>query len=520
MSIAKDVPRVGVVASTTTRQARARARVEEPAAHGPALQIRISAITKTLRAAVALTALFGLITLTSATAATLPVALREALRQTGVPAEDVGLFVYDVGAAHPTFEHNADRPMNPASTMKLLTTLAGLELLGPTFTWRTEAWTEGRLTGDALDGNLILKGYGDPKLTLETFWLFLRELRARGLRQIRGDLLVDRSFFSVDEIDPGHFDNDPTRPYNVGPDALLVNFRSIRLEFLPMEQLGTVRILAMPDLSQITIGNQLTLITARCDGWPDKPLADWPQSRLTFSGAYPVACGERERSFSLLTRNQYLLALFSQLWRELGGTLKGIVRDGVVTEQSHWLASVESPPLAELIRDINKFSNNVMARQVFLTLSLAADNPPVTAAGAARALRAWLTRSHLDFAELEIENGSGLSRNERINARHLGELLLYAWRSPLMPEYVSSLPIPGVDGTLRRRLKDSPAAGRAHIKTGYLDGVRAIAGYVVDVRGHTVIVVSLINSPRAVNALGFQEAVVDWVWSGAPQSVH
>ena len=450
-------------------------------------------------------------------AGNLPAPLREALMQTGVPVENVALYVKEIGTARPLVEHNVDRAMNPASAMKLVTTLAGLELLGPSFVWRTEAWLDGTLNGDVLEGNLVLKGYGDPKLTLEDFWLFLRDMRMRGLREIRGDLVLDRSLFALDEFDPGRFDNDPTRPYNVGPDALLVNYKAIRLQFIPLEQTGGVRIISTPELPQITIVNQLTLGPAPCDVWPERPAADLLQSRLTFSGVFPYGCGEKQRNFSLLGRNQYLVTLFGQIWRELGGTLSGVVRDGLVPERARWLTTWESPPLAEVIRDINKFSNNVMARQLYLTLSLAAANPPVNTDNAARAVRAWLVRNQLDFPELQMDNGSGLSRSGRISARHLGELLGYAWRGALMPEYVSSLPIPGVDGTLRRRLGDSSAAGHAHIKTGYLDGVRAIAGYISDGRGRTLIVVSLINDARAINAQSFQDAVIDWAYAQAAQ---
>ena len=444
--------------------------------------------------------------------APLPAPLREALASAGIPPSAVGVYIQEVGAAQPLLEHHADRPMNPASTMKLLTTLAGLELLGPNYTWRTEAWLDGTLTGDVLQGNLVLKGYGDPKLTIEDLWLFLREIRARGLREIHGDLVLDRSFFAVEPNDPAHFDNDPGRPYNVGPDALLLNYKSVRLEFLPQEDSGTVTILPLPDLPQISIVNQLTLSGGSCEFWFERLQANPEPTRLSFTGVFPRGCGPKEKNYSLLSPNEYAFALFQQLWRELGGSLSGRVHDGLVPESARLLATWESAPLAEVIRDINKFSNNVMARQLFLTLSLAADNPPVSTDKAARAMREWLARSRLDFPELQIENGSGLSRNERISPRHLAELLLYAARSPLMPEYAGSLPIPGVDGTLRRRLAGSPAIGHAHLKTGYLEGVRAIAGYVVDTRGRTVVVVSIINHPQAVNALGFQEAVVEWAW--------
>ena len=445
--------------------------------------------------------------------APLPSPLREALANAGVPPAAVGLYIQEIGAVRPLLEHNANRPMNPASVMKLLTTLAGLELLGPSYTWHTEAWLEGTLTADVLQGNLVLKGYGDPKITLEDIWLFLRDLRARGLREIRGDLVLDRSFFAGEPLDPAQFDNDPTRPYNVVPDALLLNYKSVRLQFLPLEDSGTVKIISTPDLPQISILNQLALGAGNCEFWPEKPQALPEQARLVFTGIFPRGCGEKSKSFSLLSPNDYAYAVFQQLWRELGGTLSGRSRDGIVPESARLFATWESPPLAEVIRDINKFSNNVMARQLFLTLALAADNPPVSSDKARQALREWLARSHLDFPELQIENGSGLSRSDRISPRHLAELLMYAWRSPYMPELAASLPVPGVDGTLRRRLTDSPSAGRGHLKTGYLEGVRAIAGYVLDRRGNLVVVVSLINHSQAVAAQGFQEAVVQWVWS-------
>jgi serine-type D-Ala-D-Ala carboxypeptidase/endopeptidase (penicillin-binding protein 4) len=446
--------------------------------------------------------------------APLPGALREVLAGANVSPDAVGVYVHEIGATRPLIAHNADRAMNPASTMKLLTTLAGLELLGPSFTWHTDAWLDGTLTGDVLQGNLVLKGYGDPKLTIEELWLFLRDLRGRGLRDIRGDLILDRTFFGNEAADPAQFDNDPTRPYNVVPDALLLNYKSVRLQFLPQEESGNVRIVALPDLPQISVVNQLALGPGSCELWPERPQAFPDQAMLVFTGIFPRGCGEKAKSFSLLSPNDYAHALFRQLWHELGGTFAGRARDGIVSDTAQLFGTWISPPLAEVIRDINKFSNNVMARQLFLTLGLAADNPPASTDKAGRALRTWLARGRLDFPELQVENGSGLSRTERISPRHLAELLLYAWRSPLMPEYLASLPIVGVDGTLRRRLTNSPAAGKAHMKTGYLEGVRAIAGYVIDQRGRPLIVVSLVNHPQAVAAQSFQEAVVDWAAAG------
>ena len=440
-----------------------------------------------------------------------PASVAVALAQAGVPESNVGIYVHDLTNNLPVVKVGIDRSLNPASVIKLVTTFAALEILGPAYTWKTEAYLDGTLTGDRLDGNLVLKGYGDPKLTLENFWLFLRDLRNRGVREITGDLVLDRSFFAIDNHDPAQFDNEPTRPYNVGADALLLNFKSFRLRFVPDEEKHAVAVYSEPILPQITIVNNLYLAPGFCNVWPDKPAHDG--NTLTFFGTFPSSCGEKSRSFSLLTPNDYMAAVFGQMWLQAGGAWSGRVREAAVPANARLLSSWESAALAESIRDINKFSNNVMARNVFLTLG-AQDGRPATLEKSDRAVSEWLAGRGMSFPEMRIENGAGLSRTTRISARELGELLVAAWNSPLMPEYIASLPLVAVDGTMRRRLGNSPVAGQAHMKTGYLDGVRAISGYVMDTPGRMMAVVFLINHPDARNAQAAQDALLEWVQEG------
>jgi D-alanyl-D-alanine carboxypeptidase/D-alanyl-D-alanine-endopeptidase (penicillin-binding protein 4) len=443
-----------------------------------------------------------------------PAALRNALAAARVPVAGVGLVVQEVDAERPLLEWNAERAFNPASTMKLVTTLAALDMLGPAYVWRTEVYLDGTLTGDVLEGNLVLKGYGDPELSLEKFWLLLRDVRARGVREIRGDVIVDRSLFAPQPADPGQFDNDPTRAYNVLPDAMLVNYKSVRLQFVPQEDSGGVRILALPDLPQINIVNQLALGAGSCTFWPERPQAVPEQARLVFTGVFPKGCGERSKNFSLLGPREYLAALFQQTWAQVGGTLKGTVRDGALPETARLLTTWESAPLADVIRSVNKFSNNVMARHIFLTLGLTLDYPPLDTQKAERAVREWLKRSQLELPDLVLENGSGLSRQERISPRSLARLLQFGWRNPLMPEYLASLPVAGVDGTLRQRLNWTLASGRAHLKTGYLEGVRTLAGYVQNANGRVLILVAFVNHAGAINAQPFLDALVEWASGG------
>lgn len=455
--------------------------------------------------ACALAVLFAIFT--ARAGAQLPAPVAEALAQAGIPHSAVGAYVYDVTARKQLLAHGADRALNPASAIKLVTTFAALEILGPSHVWRTEAWMDGTLNGDRLDGNLFFKGYGNPKLTLESMWLFLRDIRNRGVRAINGDLVLDRTYFTVEPHDPSSFDNEPLRPYNVGPDALLFNFKSFRLQFLPDEARGVVSVYAEPPLPQVTIVNNLVLGVGPCDVWPDKPLVE--ETRLTFTGVFPANCGEKSKYYSLLAPHEYFGTVFRQLWEGLGGSLAGNVVDGALPPSARLLAANDSPPLADVIRDINKYSHNVMARHVFLSLG-AAEGAPLTAEKADRALRTWMSSRNFLFPELVLDNGSGLSRSARITPRHLGEVLIAAWHSPLMPEFVASLPLVAHDGTMRRRLSASPVAGRAHIKTGYLDNVRSIAGYLQDASGSTLAVVLMINHPSAKYAAAAQDAMLEW----------
>jgi serine-type D-Ala-D-Ala carboxypeptidase/endopeptidase (penicillin-binding protein 4) len=449
-------------------------------------------------------------------AASLPEPVARALAQAEIPESAAAFYVHEIGAARPLLAVGAARPMNPASSIKLVTTYAALELLGPAFQWVTEAYAAGTLSDGVLEGDLVLKGRGDPKLTLENFWLLLRGLRSRGLREIRGDLVLDRTYFAATDHDPAGFDEQPTRPYNTGPDALLVNFKAVRLLFVPDSEARRVQILAEPALPQVQIVNRLKLVDGPCGDWVNRLKVDAQggsaATRLAFSGRYAASCGEQTRNYSVLPHAHYVLGLFRELWRELGGTFTGTVRDGTAGAGARPIGSVESPPLAQVVRDMNKFSNNVMARQLYLTLGAEAAGEPATREKADRAIREWLAAKGLSFPELVLENGSGLSRVERISAQHLGQLLLSSFRSRVMPEFIASLPLTAMDGTMKKRLADADVAGQAHIKTGSLTGVRSIAGYMLDARGRRWVVVSIVNHPNAGNAQAAQDALLTWIY--------
>ncbi|MFO1320520.1 MAG: D-alanyl-D-alanine carboxypeptidase/D-alanyl-D-alanine-endopeptidase [Burkholderiales bacterium] len=444
-----------------------------------------------------------------ASAAPIPEPVARALRQSGIPAAAFGAIVMSP-EGRVLWQHNAATPLNPASVMKVVTTAAALDILGPAYTWRTDVLVTGPIRDGRLAGDLVIRGGGNPRLTMESLWLLLRDVMARGVRHIDGDVVLDRGAFQVDEVDPGQFDGQPTRPYNVGPDALLMHWWSVRLVFVPDTEHRSVAILPEPPLPEVRIVNQLTLGDGPCDAWPDTPEADPANATLTFRGTFAASCGERDRSFVVLPPLGYARSLFDHLWRELGGTRAGNVRYGSTPSMARPLTGADSPTLAEVVRDINKNSNNVMARHLLLTMGASAGQPATLPAGRAAIMRWLAERQGDDAAATVLENGSGLSRIERITPGVLAGVLATAWNGPYGPELASSLPVPGVDGTLKRKYKDAPIAGRAHLKSGYLENVRAIAGYVHGPDGRTLIVVGIVNHDRAREAAAVPEALVQW----------
>ena len=440
-------------------------------------------------------------------AADLPAPVAHALKAVGIPQRSVAIVVQEVGSARPELEVNSRESLNPASVMKLLTTYAALELLGPAYRWKTEAYLDGE--------DVVLKGYGDPKLNYESFWMLLRALRGRGLREIGGDVVLDRSHFAP--VPPEPFDSDAFRPYNVTPDALLVNFKSLRFTFIP--DAGKVRLFVEPALPGLEVVNALKLADGGCP--EGKAFRDLIQAnfqprppRAAFTGLYPTVCGERDLNVALYDPQDYVAAMIRQLWGEMGGSWRGSVREGIVPPTARLVYVHDSDPLAEIVRDINKFSNNVMARQLFLTLGAELSGPPARAEEAARAVKQWLVFKNISAPELVLENGSGLSRHERASAATLAALLQAAWRSPLMPEFVSSLPLVAADGTMKKRLRGERVAGSAHIKTGLLSDARAIGGYVLDRTGRRHVVVMIANHPNAPQADAAMDALLAWVYEG------
>ncbi|QXL83832.1 D-alanyl-D-alanine carboxypeptidase/D-alanyl-D-alanine-endopeptidase [Comamonas sp. NLF-1-9] len=445
--------------------------------------------------------------------AALPAPVLAALQRAKVAPEALSAVVLPVQGESARLLWQGELLRNPASVMKLVTTYAALELLGPAYTWQTPVYVDGQVQGETLKGSVYIQGRGDPKLVVERVWLLLRRLQAQGIRNIDGDIVLDRSAFVLEQHDAGEFDGEPWRPYNVAPDALLVNFNALTLDFIPDLAAGVARIGHEPPLAGMEIAQTVPLAApgSACGDWRAQLQADFAlPGRITLAGSYPAACGERLWSVAPADPASFGARAIAGMWRALGGTLSGMVLQGSVPAGLQPAFVSTSPALSEIVRDINKYSNNVMARQLLLSLALEQGGSG-TLQAAQTVLGQWWSGHGGRAQDLVLDNGAGLSREGRISALALARLLQQAWASPVMPELLASLPITGVDGTLRRR--KGLAQGAGHLKTGSLRDVAAIAGYTQGKSGRRYVLVAIVNHANALAARPALDALVDWVWA-------
>ena len=433
-----------------------------------------------------------------------------------IPKDSLSLYIMDLDHDHPLLELNPDTPRHPASTIKLLTTYAGLDILGPDYKWETRFYLDGVLSDGTLKGNLVFQGGGDPFLTRENFWHMLHVLQLRGLQNITGDLIIDDSLFEDETGTTADFDNRPYSVYNTFPDAALVNFQA--QEFVVLPQKNNILVYADPPANNLEIRNQLQLVSGRCStsgtGVNMSTSLQGSQIIATFTGKYPSACGERVLLRSIIPNDMFIFGVFKSMWQEMGGSIGGSYRRAAITLPDKPFYLELSKPLSDIVTYINKFSNNVMARQLFLTIGQIQKGTPGTKLSASQAIKEWLVSVGINAPELVLENGSGLSRDTRISARTMAALLQYAWHSPLQPEFLSTFPIAGLDGTMRKRLNGKIPQGNIRIKTGLIRNVRSMAGYVYTRNNRHYAIVSLQNYPGIQNTTGtlIQDELLKWLY--------
>ena len=448
----------------------------------------------------------------------LPPVVNNALQAQKLPTDALGVYVADLDNGEVLLSHNAEQLLQPASTIKVLTTYVALDMLGPAYVWQTRVYARGTLRNGVLDGDLILVGGGDPYMTAERWWALVSELRQTGLKTINGDVLIDRSYFAPMDEDRAAFDGAPEKSYNVIPDALMVNFQTSTLTLTGDVEAGKPVLMVNPKPDNLTINNEVTIRGSNCRRGYQGVQFSTPQGsngdEITVTGSAAAGCTDYSVSRAMMTAPEYAFGTFKTFFEQQGGVIDGKLQLATLPSDARLLLSYDSLTLGEIIRLVNKYSNNLMARTLLLTLGAEKYGAPATVEKGQRAVHEWLQQHQLNADSFVIDNGAGLSRVERVTPLGLAEVLKQAWHGQFMPEFAASLPLSATDGTLRTRFQAPAMRGRLRLKTGHLEGVASLAGFVYAASGKHYVVSALVNYPGAQSGGGdeVETAVLRWVF--------
>lgn len=453
----------------------------------------------------------------------LPAGLREQIEAAGLPLDRYGLFAAPLAGGAPLLSWQAGVPFALASTAKLVTSALALDLLGDAFRWQTAAHLTGPVHQGRLLGDLVIVGGGDATLTSEAVREWMQRLRSAGLQDVLGDIVLDRSAFRLAEEDHlGTPQPAPDRPHHLRPDALALDGGALHVALQEAGRGPPQLELTPPLAGSIRLVNAV----ARAPGcsasaqWRERPGSE----ELVVRGGWSPDCPDRDLRVAVLTPAELSRRAFGELWRQSGGRLQGRVREASAGPVPPWRLpdaqgrlpqpwSVQSSAaLPELLLEMNKPSNNLIARHLMLSLAPQFPLQPATAAAAQARARSWLQAQGWAPAALSIDSGSGLSRTERGTPQVMVELLRRVMRGPQGHRLVASLPLAGVDGTLEHRLRGGAAQGRAWLKTGTLLDARALAGVVQARSGRWLAVALFANDAEAVaQATPALDACVEWL---------
>jgi len=442
-----------------------------------------------------------------------PAGVVRAAAEVGIPLESISIEVREPrGATLLALNPNVTR--KTGSVMKLLTTFVALQQMGPAFRFHTDLFANPE-PGHPHGWRVALRGGGDSGLQYADLLALLRQSRDQGVTKIVGDIVIDRRRFNLEDQLTSGIDLEKSSLSGIKPDALSVGYSAIEMR-LPAHHRGRIEI--DPPFRLFNSTHSSDLIGTECP-------KDWEQElvliaqapgvqqseALRLNGIWPDHCPEGVIRRAPLTSEEQLKWSIWSAVRNLGQSVRPDVVEGVAPSYAKVSIRYHSRPLYSLVRDINKFSNNVAARTLLLNLAAETGQIPASAKEGAKCIQNWLKARNFQFPELVIENGSGLSHQEVLSAHHLAELLNAIKEEEAFSYFLDSLPIPGENGTLQKRFAGRSDRLQWHLKTGRLDGVRALAGYRITQNGSIYTVVCMIEHERADQAIAVQEALLDWI---------
>lgn len=402
--------------------------------------------------------------------------LRALVAESGLGG-NVGIAVVDATSGRAVFQHHAERPMNPASNQKLLTAFAALRLLGAEYRMRTAV--HGRLEAGVVSGGLSLRGFGDPDLSYGDLVTLARDVSLAGVRRV-DRVIVDASYFD-DQILPPAFEQQPNEvaAFRAPIGAVSIDRNAYVLRVIPGREVGATARVELLGAPYFDLNNRITT----SEGGPPNVIADQRDAgeRMTLRLRGSIPANVRGVSYRRRIENPlpWVGHVFAQALSSQGITVGEEVRVAATPSGAPLLASHQSPPVGALIRELGKHSDNFVAEMLFKVMGAERHRPGRAEDGVA-AVRGALSDAGVDTERIAIVNGSGLFDGNRVAPQRIAEVLRAAFRDPATrPDFLASLAIGGVDGTLRRRLRDLPAPRIVRAKTGTLAAVIALSGYVL-----------------------------------------
>lgn len=428
--------------------------------------------------------------------------LRPFATDRGLRGASISMEIVDVQSGDVVFSKGADKALIPASTMKVLTAAVALRTLGPGYRFTTDVYADGPIdAAGVLRGNLYIKGQGDPSLVVERLWKLMQELKHEGIQEIRGDVVFDDSAFDRKPQMPGWTKEKDLREgpsYFATSSALSLNFNTVTFVVGPGSEVGGAArvMLDTPAGGYITVESEVVTGPSGSRRWLSLDREVQPTS-MTFKleGSVPSQDPVVRYYRSVSDPTAHFIAVWRELESGHGLKVKGKHRVGEVLPGAKLLRQHRSPLLTTILMDMNKYSNNFIAEQVLKAVGAESSGGPGSVAAGIEVVRAYLNEIEAKDPSLRLINGSGLSREGRLTANALNKVMIDMARHPtLSSEFAATLALAGWDGTLWSRIREDP--GKVRGKTGTIDGVHGLTGYVTGSDGRLYAFSFLANDLR------------------------
>ncbi len=414
---------------------------------------------------------------------------------------DVGILAYSLDNSEVIYESDADKQVIPASVCKLFTAYTALKKLKPTSAFETTVWTTGPVVDGRLGGDLYLKGGGDPSLVSERLWMLVNELVRSGIKKITGNIIVDDTYYDRERTPDTRPSYLTDQAYNAPIGALSFNFNTTTIYVKPAETPGKQPIVYTdPENSYVEVVNQATTgkegsgnsIQVKRTEFVKGDIGD----TVLLRGSLPLGHQELRFYRNIVNPSLYAAHMFRTFWEQRGLKLDGTIKEGVVPSKARQILKFDSLPVWQIVWGMNKFSNNFVADQIFKKVGATVYGAPGTLEKGIKAVENALADIGIAPNSYSISDGSGLTRKTKVTARQIVRVLTSAAQDfSIAPEFTASLGVGGEDGTLRNRFPAEATHTTVRGKTGSLDGVNALAGYLTTKENENLAFAIVLNDP-------------------------